>query len=209
MKRNKRIDVQIRMPSVAFMQFLRKVVSDEEAWALFRENPRAVLRNHGVELDASVGPEALMTLAFAIERAREIVADKRFRGAAFESIFAVVPHEPLDTLTPTKTTQVSALAAATGTGTGSGTGTSATILSSAQASAFKIAYQNRGSYTDFQQQQAIENIRTNHTRTLDWGVRGGALEATTWLGSAPLLDSLTLGRLLGELDLALRALEEK
>ena len=90
----KRISFRIIMPSVAFSQFLRKVVYDENHYNLFLENSEKVLRSHGVKLAEPLSNKAFADLRFTIREIHDYVTSARIPPGDSGQVFGIVDVGP-------------------------------------------------------------------------------------------------------------------
>jgi len=187
MQAGKPIRYKIKLPSFALSQCLREAIFKPAPFALFMENTAGALQNSGVELDDDVPEEALMRLRFLVERAREYVLSAKIDVAKFEQIFGItVANPPLTNLT------IQALAL-------SQADTSSEIYYAEQNSD-----SNRGSNTDFNNSDAVNDSHSDHYSNSSWG--GLQFPGEERFLRTPLLDALTLGTLIAQIDNQLKEL---
>ncbi|MDG4476939.1 hypothetical protein [Thiovibrio frasassiensis] len=185
---NRRITHKIVLPSYAFSKFLRKAVFDEETFALFMENSAGALKSNGIELDACVSEEALMRLRFLVVRAHDFVLKGKINSAKFEELFGVVVVNP----------QLKDVSIKVG------------VMAKAEASvdvyySEKQTESHRGANTEFKNQDAITESRTDHWSTTKWDGKGIARPEDRFT-HVPLLDAVTLGSLIAKMDSQLKEL---
>jgi len=183
-----RIKHKIVLPSIALSQFLHKALFDEATFALFMENTAGALQSSGIELEENVTEDALMRLRFLVERARDFVIKERINSAKFEEIFGITVLNPrlldvsLQALTLSKTD------------------TSSEIYYSEQNSE-----SNRGSSTDFNNSDAVNDAHSDHYSNTSFGGLQYTLPEERF-SRVPLLDSLSLGVLIAKIDSQLKEL---
>jgi hypothetical protein len=185
---NRRITHKIVLPSYAFSKFLRKAVFDEETFALFMENSAGALKSNGIELDACVSEEALMRLRFLVVRAHDFVLKGKINSAKFEELFGMVVVNP----------QLKDVSLKVG------------VMAKAEASvdvyySEKQTESHRGANTEFKNQDALTESRTDHWSTTKWDGKGIARPEDRFT-HVPLLDALTLGSLIAKMDSQLKEL---
>lgn len=183
-----RITHKIILPSYALSKFLRKAVFDEEAFSLFMENSTGALKNSGIELDSCVSEEALIRLRFLVVRAHDLVINGKINSAKFEELFGIAVVNP-------KLKDVSLKVG---------------VMAKADASvdvyySEKQTESHRGANTEFKNQDAVTESRTDHWSTTKWGGKEIARPEERFT-HVPLLDSLTLGMLIAKMDSQLKEL---
>ncbi len=183
-----RITYKIIVPSYAFSKFLRQAVFDEATFSLFMENSAAVLRSNGVALHANVAEDALMRLRFLVARTHDFVLKQKIDSAKFEELFGIVVVNP--ELQDIKLTVGATVKA----------DTSVDVTYSEQQSE-----SHRGASTEFKNQDAITESRSDHWSTTKWTGKEIIHPEERFI-RVPLLDSLTLGTLLAKMDSKLKEL---
>jgi hypothetical protein len=183
-----RIAHKIILPSYALSKFLRKAVFDEETFSLFMENSAGTLKNSGIELDSCVSEEALMRLRFLVVRAHDFVIKGKINSAKFEEIFGIAVVNP-------KLKDVSLKVG---------------VMTKAEASVDVYRQEtqsesNRGANTEFKNQDALTDSRTDHWSTTKFDGKGIARPEDRFT-HVPLLDALTLGTLIAKMDSQLKEL---
>lgn len=184
----KRINHSIVLPSAALSKFLRKVVFDEDTFALFMENSVGALRSCGVEFDGCVTEDAMMRLRFLVVRSRDLVASRKIEKTRFEEVFGIsVAHANLRDIT---------LKAAAG----------------AQADAAVDVYyaeqkseSNRGSTTDFTS-GAVTSSKTDHYSTTKFDGKELTRPEDRFV-AVPLLSTVVLGMVIAKLEVQLKELD--
>jgi len=183
-----RINHKIVLPSIALSQFLRKVVFDEEAFALFMENSSGALKSCGIELDYCVSDEALMRLRFLLARTRDFVVSQKIEKARFEEIFGItVSNHQLRDIKLKAATQAQADAAVD-------------VYYAEQSSE-----QNRGANTEFNKRDAVSDTRSDHYSSTKFDGKELSRPEDRFV-SVPLLSTLVLGMVIAKLDSQLKQL---
>lgn len=185
-----RITHKIILPSYALSTFLRKAVFDEETFSLFMENSAGALKNSGIELDSCVSEEALMRLRFLVVRAHDFVIKGKINSAKFEELFGIAVINP-------KLKDVSLKVG---------------VMAKADASvdvyySEKQTESHRGANTEFKNQDALTESRTDHWSTTKFDGKGIARPEDRF-AHVPLLDALTLGTLIAKMDSQLKELRK-
>ena len=86
-----RINLQIPLPSTALKDFLKKVLTDDSLFASALENPVGVMKQHGINLNASeLIPTDLATFFGALTGLRQVIKDKKLNEITFEKVFGQV-----------------------------------------------------------------------------------------------------------------------
>lgn len=183
-----RITHKIVLPSCALSTFLRKAVFDEETFSLFMENSAGALKNNGIDLDSSVSEDALMRLRFLVVRAHDFVSKGKINSAKFEEIFGIA-------VVNQKLKDVSLKVG---------------VMAKAEASvdvyySEKQTESHRGANTEFKNQDALTESRTDHWSTTTWGGKELARPEERFI-HVPLLDAVTVGTLIAKIDSQLKEL---
>lgn len=183
-----RITHKIAVPSHALSQFLRKVVFDEDTFCRFMENSAGTLRTCGVELDSSVSEEALTRLRFLVVRAHDYVVKEKIDSARFEQIFGIAAVNP-------RLQDIKLKAAAM-------------VKADATVDVYYSEQQsesNRGASTEWKNQDAISESRSDHWSTTKFDGRE-LLRPEDRFIRVPLLDAFTLGTIVAKVESQLKQL---
>lgn len=181
-----RINHSIVLPSVALSQFLRKVVFDEDAFALFMENSEGALKSCGIELDQCVSEDALMRLRFLVMRTRDFVASKKIEKARFEELFGIsVAHHKFRDLKLKAQIQADA---------------AVDVYYSEQSTE-----RNRGANTEFNQRQSVSDTRSDHYSTTKFDGKELTRPEDRFV-AVPLVSTLVIGMVIAKLEVQLKEL---
>lgn len=84
----KRIKLQIQIPSLALKHFIEKMLRDDDFFEIAIENPLAALKESGVKLNASdVKPSELAAFFGALAGVKDLISKKKTEEITFENIF--------------------------------------------------------------------------------------------------------------------------
>lgn len=201
--KRKRISFRIKLPSTAFSQFLKETIFDPNAFRAFTENPKGVLEARGVMVDASVTEDVLTRLRFTIIRARNFVVKEKVTGSRFEEIFGryeniFAVREDSEICVETRTDTEPDTTVEHGSKVTVGPQASFAVEYSEQSSET-----NRGADTSWEGQDAVANSHSDHWSTTKFeGERIAHLKDR--FARVPLLDAITLGRLMAQFHIRLK-----
>lgn len=190
-KKPSRITQKIVLPSYALSQFLRKVVFDEQMFALFLENSEGALKSCGIEMDSCLSEEALMRLRFLIIRARDFVVKEKIDAARFEEIFGLsVVNVRLQDIKLKAAAMIKADAAVD-------------VYYAEQNSE-----SNRGASTEFNNRDSVTDTRSDHYSTTKFDGKELFRPEDRFL-RAPLVSTLILATVIAKLDVKLKEMESQ
>lgn len=199
-----RVTHKIEVPSFALSKVLRQAIFDGEAFSVFMENTAGVLKSNGVELGSGISEDALMRLRFLVERARNYAVNEKINSTKFEELFGIeVVNARSDVVYLTDRNVVSDANIKTKAETVSAgrISTSADVYYSEQQSE-----SHRGASTEWKNQDALTESRTDHWSTTKFNGNDFVNRPEERFVRTPLLDALTLGKLLGKMDIRLKEL---
>lgn len=183
-----RINHSMVLPSIALSQFLRKAVFDQEMFSLFMENSAGALKSCGIELDHCVSEEALMRLRFLVLRTRDFVVTQKIDKAKFEELFGIsVVNQKFVDLKIKAAREAAANAAVD-------------VYYAEQSSE-----QNRGSNTEFNKRDAVNDTRSDHYSSTKFDGKELSRPEDRFI-RVPLLSTLILGVVIAKLDSQLKEL---
>gem|GEM_PF-1726683 len=199
-----RVTHKIEVPSFALSKVLRQAIFDAEAFAVFMENTSGALKNNGVELGSGISDDALMRLRFLVDRARNYVVKQKINSTKFEELFGVEVVNARSDVAFEIDTDTDRIAQVTrtreGTYPGKISGSADVYYSEKQSES------HRGASTEWKNQDALTESRSDHWTQTNFEGRDLINRPEERFVRTPLLDALTLGKLLGKMDIRLREL---
>ncbi len=198
-KQLSRISFRIKMPSVAFTQFMKKVVFDKEKFSLFIENPKGVLETAGVKLGDSVTADMLMRFKFTMIRARNFVTKEKVGLDRFEDVFGISKTIPEFGIDPdldidTEVRRNVDIAAEW---------RQDASFSGVVEYSERSSETHRGANTSWENQDALTNSKSDHWTTRNFEGEH-VFRPEDRFYQAPLLDAVTLSSLMTQFDIRLK-----